>query len=124
MTRKSPLLNLSPFHDKELDVIRVGGRLAQSSLHEDKKFPYLIAKDSPLKEFLIRHYHEVTLHGGGILTLNTMREQFWLVNGRKTVNNFIKNCVKCFRFQSKSTQLMADLPSERVTQLERFLPAE
>ena len=91
LPRKSPLLNLSPFHDKELEVIRVGGRLAQSSLHEDKKFPYLIVKDSSLKELLIRHYHEVTLHGGGILTLNTIREQFWLVNGRKTVNNFIKN---------------------------------
>ena len=121
MTRKSPLLYLSPFHDKELDVIRVGGRLAQSSLHEDKKFPYLIAKVSPLKELLIRHNHEVTLHGGGIITLNTMREQFWLVNGRKTANNFIKNCVKSFRFQSKSTpQLMADLPSERVTPARAF----
>ena len=66
LPRKSPLLNLSPFHDKELDIIRVGGRLAQSSLHEDKKFPYLIAKDSPLKELLIRHYHEATLLGGGM----------------------------------------------------------
>ena len=56
----------------------------ERDLARDKKFPYLIAKDSPLKELLIRHYHEVTLHGGGILTLNTMREQFWLVNGRKT----------------------------------------
>ena len=121
LPRKSPLLNLSPFHDKKHDVIRVGGRLAQSSLHEDKKFPYLIAKDSPLKELLICHYHEVTLLGGGILTLNTMREQFWLVNGRKTVNNFIKNCVKCFGFQSKFTpQLMVDLPSERVTPARAF----
>ena len=77
-------------------------------------------QDPPLKVLLIRHYHEVTLHGGGNLTLNTMREQFWLVNG-KMVNNFIKNFVKCFCFQSKSTpQLMADLPSERVTPARAF----
>ena len=116
LPRNSPLLNLSPFYDEEFDVIRVGGRLSQSNLDEDKKFPYLISKESKLKMLLTRHYHETTFHGGGLLTLNTMREQFWIVNGKKLVNNFVKNCVKCFRFQSKKRpQLMADLPNERIT---------
>ena len=50
-----------------------------------------------------------------------MKEQLWLVNGGKIVYNCIKNFVKCFRFQSKSTpQLMADLPSECVTPARAF----
>ena len=71
LPRNSPLLNVSPFYDEEIHVIRVGGRLSQSNLDE-VKFPYLISMESKLKMLLTRHYHETTLHVGGLLTLNTM----------------------------------------------------
>ena len=116
LNKKSPPKNLSPFYDPEHDHVRVGGRLSQSDYFEDKKFPYLLPTESPLTNLIINHFHETTLHGGGQLTLNTIRQQFWIINGRKTVNKRMRNRVKCYRFQScPIEQMMGDLPSERVT---------
>ena len=121
LNKESPLENLSPFYDPEHDLVRVGGRQSQSAYVEDKKFPYLLPTESPLTNLIIDHFHETTLHGGGQLTLNTIRQQFWIINGRKTVNKRLRNCVKCYRFQSQPIeQMMADLPSERVTPAQPF----
>ena len=116
LDRKSPLQNLAPFFDKEFNVIRVGGRLGQSPYCENKKFPVLISKNSSLVPLIIRHFHEASLHGGGQLTLNLIRQEFWIVNAKPLVNQFIKECITCFRFNTTPpVQLMADLPTERVT---------
>ena len=116
LDRKSPLQNLAPFFDKEFNVIRVGGRLGQSPYCENKKFPVLISKNSSLVPLIIRHFHEASLHGGGQLTLNLIRQEFWIVNAKPLVNQFIKECITCFRFNTTPpVQIMADLPTERVT---------
>ena len=116
LAKNSRLRNLSPFIDDEFGIIRVGGRLGLSAFHEDKKFPSLISKESLLVPMIINKAHEASLHGGGLITLNLIRQEFWITNGRTLVNNFIKNCLKCFRFNTKPpNQLMADLPKERVT---------
>ena len=108
--------SLAPFLDRYYNVIRVGERLAQSPYNEGKKFPVLISKDSPLALLLVHHYHEVAFHGGGQLTLNLIRQEFWIVNAKPLVNRIIRNCVTCYRFNtSPPTQLMADLPADRVT---------
>ena len=39
------ILNLSTFYDAEHSVLRVGGRLSQCSLSENKKLPPLVAKN-------------------------------------------------------------------------------
>ena len=74
LSKTSKLLNLSPFFDKDYDLLRVGGRLSQSNYTTDKKFPILVSKKSDLVSLLIRKYHEAILHGGGQLVLNTMRK--------------------------------------------------
>ena len=65
LSKTSKLLNLSPFFDKDYDLLRVGGRLSQSNYPTDKKFPILVSKKSDLVSLLIRKYHGDTLHGGG-----------------------------------------------------------
>ena len=54
------LNNLSPFYDDEYDVIRVGGRLANSPYNVDKKFPINIPKYSPITDKLIREFAKPT----------------------------------------------------------------
>ena len=122
VSRKSKLLNLCPFYDGDTGTIRVGGRLSQSSLAEYQKFPHLIHPDSHLAVLILRHFHEATLHGGGQLTLNSSRSEYWIVRGKTLANKFIRKCVKCSRFSSEiPAQLMADLPSERVTPTKPFV---
>ena len=110
---RSKILNLTPFMDSNYQVIRVGGRLGQSLYNEDKKIPLLISKQSKLVP-LIQPFHEAVLHGGR-LTLNVIRQEYWIINGKTFVNQFIRKCVKSFRFKTTPpVQVMADLPTERV----------
>ena len=111
----SKLLSLSPFFDKDTGTLRVGGRVSQSSNDEQQKFPHLIHQDSHLAILVFQHFHEVTLHGGGQLTLNSSRAEYWIPRGKNVSNKVIKNCVKCSRFGSEApVQIMADLPSQRL----------
>ena len=100
LSKTSKLLNLSPFFDKDYDLLRVGGRLSQSNYPTDKKFPILVSKKSDLVSLLIRKYPEDTLHGGGQLVLNTRREEIWRIGGRDLVRQFIRRCMRCVRFSS------------------------
>ena len=92
MKKDSTLLNLSPFYDTETETIRVGGGLAQGQYRDFKKFPYLISKASTLAVLILRHCHEATLHGGELLTLNTIREEFWILNGKDTTRSYQGLC--------------------------------
>ena len=117
----SHLKNLSPFWDATFDVIRVGGRLSQSTYSDNKKFPVLLPKTCHFTTLVIRHFHEGSLHGGGQLTLNLIRQEYWPISGKQQVNSYIKNCITCQRFSAKPPiQLMADLPSERITPSKPF----
>ena len=116
LPKNSPYISLCPFFDKDFNVIRVGGRLANSDYDSLKKFPLLLPKTSSLVPLIIRYFHEATLHGGDSMTLAALRETYWIIGVRIMIRKIIKNCIKCCRFSLKSTtQQMADLPLERIT---------
>ena len=116
LPKNSPYISLCPFFDKDFNVIRVGGRLANSDNDSLKKFPLLLPKTSSLVPLIIRYFHEATLHGGDSMTLAALRETYWIIGVRIMIRKIIKNCIKCCRFSLKSTtQQMADLPLERIT---------
>ena len=95
--------------------------MSQGNFRESKKFPFSLEKDSQLAFSILQHFHEATLHGGGQLTLNSSREEFWISNGRNLARKVIKQCVTCSRFENKApNQLMADLPAERITASKPF----
>ena len=66
------LLPLSPFQSED-GMIRVGGRLANSDLDYEHKYPILIPKDHPLTKLLISHYHDLHRHQGRCITLSAIR---------------------------------------------------
>ena len=116
LLKKNQLQNLAPFFDPDYNVIRVGGRVSKSLYSESKKFPLLVSKNSKLVNLIIRQFHEASLHGGGQLTLNLIRQEYWITQAKPLVNNFIKHCLTCFRFNTyPPVQLMGDLPTERIT---------
>ena len=58
---------------------------------------------------------------GGQLTHSAIREQFCIVGVKPIINRFIKNCMRCCRYALKPpSQLMEDLPAERVTPTRPF----
>ena len=98
----------------------MGGRLSQGQFRELKKFPLLVSQDSKLAVLILQHFHEVGLHGGAELTVNSSRE-FWIPISKVLVKKVIRECVKCSSFENKIPyQLMADLPAERITPAKPF----
>ena len=109
--KKIKLESLTPFID-EKGLIRVGGRLRNSDCPTLMKHPYLIPKASPIAEMMIFDPHVESLHGGCQLVLSITRQHFWVNSAKSLIKKLLKNCIICCRF----SQLMGDLPEERVNQ--------
>ncbi|XP_028169944.1 uncharacterized protein LOC114359669 [Ostrinia furnacalis] len=112
----SKLASLNPYIDPHDGLLRVGGRLNNSSLSQSSKHPIILSSHSKFTELIIQQAHTVTLHGGPSLTLSYIRDKYWILSGLRTVKRELRKCVKCRRFkEEKKTQMMADLPQPRVT---------
>jgi len=121
LPRASQLIRLTPFLDPD-GLMRVGGRLQRSSLDLDFKHPYILPRSSSLSALLIDQAHRKTFHGGTQLTLNTLRQRFWIVGGRAPARSRILGCVPCARQRGKlAQQQMGQLPSLRTTPARPFL---
>ncbi|XP_031549049.1 uncharacterized protein LOC116286634 [Actinia tenebrosa] len=115
MKPTSNLYKLDPFHDDK-DIIRVGGRLKNSSSSFEIKHPILMPKNDHVTTLLVRHYHHGEQHQGYGITHNAIRQAgFHIINGRSVVSSVIAKCVPCRKMRGKfQEQKMSDLPSERV----------
>ena len=118
---RSALLRFAPFVDQQ-GLLRVGGRLRHSTLSHWEEHPVILPKKGHLTSLLIFEAHRRTLHGGTQLTLATLRQRYWVLQGRQQVKAHIHRCVFCVRWQATpGQQLMRDLPSHRITPARPFL---
>ncbi|XP_070410207.1 uncharacterized protein [Nothobranchius furzeri] len=109
------LYSLDAFLDQD-GILRVGGRLSNSSLPSSIKHPAIIPKNHPITKMLIAHHHERMEHQGKGLTINDIRSNgYWIPGKKRVVASYIRHCVT-FRRHRKPTeeQRMADLPPECV----------
>ncbi|GFS61801.1 pro-Pol polyprotein [Trichonephila clavipes] len=112
---KSKLTPLNVFLD-ESNIIRVGGRLANSILNEKAKFPMILSSRNVLTDIILSHYHKKYLHAGPHSLLYLVRQKFWPLNGRNNCRRIIHECVNCFKNKPITmNQIMANLPRDRVT---------
>lgn len=111
---RSSILTLNPFLDEDR-LLRVGGRLHNSTLSFTAKHPIILPKEHHFTRILIRQVHLNTLHGGPELVITTLRHTYWVINMRSVVRQITHQCIRCFRFNAKPcTQQMGNLPSPRV----------
>lgn len=118
---KGDLTPLNPFLDDN-HIIRVNGRLEKSNLPYHQKYPMILPKNHHVTMLLIILAHLSTCHGGATLTLNYLRNKFWIPNGFNTVKKYVRSCQRCARFNAKiMTQKMAPLPEPRVNVSRPFM---
>ncbi|XP_062540899.1 uncharacterized protein LOC134208946 [Armigeres subalbatus] len=116
----SPLKNLAPVLKD--GILRVGGRLKNALISEDRKHPIILPARHPLTEAIMEHYHRKYLHAGPQLLVASVREKFWPLRIRNLARSVVHSCVNCFRCKpTVLEQLMGDLPPERVTPSLPFL---
>ena len=109
----SKLSNLSPVLIE--GTIRVGGRIRHAPIPFDAIHLMILPRDHPVSTFIVRYYHEYLGHAGREHVLSTLRQRFWLLQGRTLVRQVLRKCVSCRkRNEAPMQQFMADLPKERL----------
>lgn len=113
---KGKLRNINPIFNEKERLLRVGGRVKYSDLPKDQKHPMIIPERHHFTNIVIEALHQEQLRIGQNGLLSKIREQFWPVNAKRTINRVLKRCVRCFRANPKNVlQFMGGLPSARVT---------
>ncbi|XP_065108476.1 uncharacterized protein [Paramisgurnus dabryanus] len=114
LPNSSSLFRLDPIWSEGL--LRVGGRLKQSSLCHKVKHPVILPNNSHITKLIVSHFHAKTCHQGRSQTLMELRANgFWVIGGSKLVAKLIHTCVVCRKLRRPTErQQMAELPKERV----------
>lgn len=121
LAKSNPLVRLTPYLDED-NLLRVGGRLENSTLSKTAKHPYILSNTNYFAHLIISQAHEKTLHGSTQETLSYVRNEYWIVGGRAPIRSYIIKCVKCTRFRkANAQQLMGQLPPSRVNPSRAFL---
>lgn len=112
---KSRILKLTPFIHED-GLLRVGGRIQNSSVSYTQKHPILLDAKHMFTKLLFQREHFKTLHGPPQLILNNLRNQFWPVSGRILARSTVNKCKTCWIMKAKSVNpIMGNLPESRVT---------
>lgn len=122
LNKKSRLLNLNPFFDQTREVIRVGGRIQNSTFEFAKKHPVILPSNDILSCLIARHEHIRLMHIGSQALLASLRERFWPLSGRNLAKRTVHECMRCFRFRAKPQgYIMGNLPAKRIAPSRPFL---
>lgn len=103
---------LSPFIDDN-NLLR--GRLRNSELSYDARYPILLPKHHILTELIIRREHIRNLHTGLQGTIAALRQMFWPLDVRSITRKVIRRCITCFKCKPLNSETkMGSLPAPRV----------
>lgn len=108
--------NVRIFTD-EKGVMRVGGRIENSTMPYNAKFPILLPRNHHFTNLYIWRCHFIVKHNGMRETLTELRSKYWIIGGRQVVKNVLSKCIVCKKFSAKpyGTMPAPPLPSYRVS---------
>jgi hypothetical protein len=112
------LQSLNPFIDKQ-GILRVGGRLSNTPIPFQQKYPIILPKDS-VTELIIQHEYLNNHHSGTRTTLYAVRQHYWLVDGRSQVSyTYVYDIAE--PIHPPVEYLMGDFPEARITESHPFV---
>ena len=81
----------------------------------DFKFPIILPQNNEIVRLIVKYMHKKLNHAGTQITLNGLREKFWVLGGRKLVRSIIRECVICRRHDALHHDApTAPLPIDRI----------
>ena len=106
----------------ETGLMRCYGRICNAELPTSTVNPILLPQDDYFTELIIRDIHTDTLHAGTSQTLSSIRQSYWIPQGRITVRKILKRCVICMKIEGGpyKTARFPDFPAERVRKAKPF----
>ena len=114
--KTSRLLPFRPIWDEERSLVRVGGRMSNSTLSYSQSHPVILDGKHSLTKSIILSEHLRLMHAGPTLLLSSLNLRFHIIGARRTVRFVTRQCVTCRRQCVKpQDQLLGQLPTERVS---------
>ena len=109
------LIPLAPFVGDD-GILRVGGRLRLATFPENLKHPILLPPSDPAVKLLAQHIHDSTNHQGRYITLASIRQRGYHIEGlSRFVAKMVRQCITCRKLRAQmQNPIMADLPVERL----------
>ena len=106
----SPLFILHPFMDSS-GLVRVGGRVRTARISYDAKHPIIIHGKHQITKLIIS-----SEHAGPTLVMASLCHWYHIIGCRNAVGSITRKCITCRKTTAKPrTQLLGQLPSERIT---------
>ena len=104
------------------DILVCKGRLENSELNEECKFPIILPKDHRFTNLVILDCHSRVHHCKVRSTLAELRSRFWVTQGRQYVKKIIRKCFICKKLEGKpyESPAIAPLPEFRVKEAPPF----
>ncbi|GFV82674.1 uncharacterized protein TNCV_1619031 [Trichonephila clavipes] len=111
--RKKGIVSL--INSVNLDKKWLKTKITRRDAAENFISPLVLPPDHPLIERLIFERHLQSSHARTQVVLTDIRQKFWLLRGRKTVQRVISKCTRCKRYAAKIIEsIPTPLPEGRV----------
>lgn len=82
-------------------IIRVGGRLDNADIPENRKQEFLIPKNRNLVNTFVHHLHVSNYHSGPKALVPFIRRNFWLIGARSLARKLFRSCYNYTRYRPK-----------------------
>ncbi|KHJ87946.1 hypothetical protein OESDEN_12266 [Oesophagostomum dentatum] len=102
-------------------LLRCFGRMGNSALEDETKYPLIVLQNSPLAERIIMDYHSKG-HPSISHTMALVRSRFWIPKLRAQVTRIVRRCIQCQKFNNLPFKYppQGDLPAQRVQRSRPF----
>lgn len=106
--------HLNAYRDKD-DLIRLNSKIVLRDDVYTFKCPIVLPGKHRIVNLIIKEKHVSLNHAGIEILMNALREEYWIIGGRKAIRSVITKCVSCRRHDTRPFQTIdAPLPLDRV----------
>jgi len=105
----------------EFGIMRCYGRFLNAEMSEGAKYPMLLPRREHYVNLVIQEVHERLIHAGVSHTLSSLRQEYWIPQGRRAVRACLSHCLICRRHEGPSFSLPMMPPWPRL-RVSRSLP--
>ncbi|UYV75610.1 hypothetical protein LAZ67_13000736, partial [Cordylochernes scorpioides] len=99
----------------DFGLIRIKSKLIERDDEYSFRYPILLPTKHHVVTCLIREFHLKHCHTGVQILSAKLRENYWILNSRRSIRSVVSQCARCRRFSSKPVKTIPiHLPLDRV----------
>ncbi|XP_036340426.1 uncharacterized protein LOC118749754 [Rhagoletis pomonella] len=116
LPRQSVVYSLTPYLDED-GLLRLNGRIDEATcLPFDVRRPILLPSNHVVAALIVQHYHEQNHHQNTAVTINAVRQRFWIPHIKTLLKKIQRNCLQCkINKASPVAPMVGQLPPDRLT---------